>query len=647
MKQIKVKSISIQNFKGCRSNTISFNESLTTISGQNATGKTTILDAFMWALFNKDSSGTEKFGIRPVDDDGKPIDNIEISVDVKLDVDDIETSFKKTSKQKWTKHRGSSAPTYEGNVNSYEANGFPVTEKEYKAKIAEIISEDDFKLITDIRYFSGLPWKDKKEILLRLCGDVTDKDVIDADPQRWLPIASCVLEAGVEKTRAKTKKELTEYNKRQKELPVRIDELSRQKTDPISVTEMESNLENLKEGLSSMKKEAEELRKASDSTELEQLKKTLERKLADLIDDANRDVRREKEKLLHEVSDIAYQINDRNTKLRAVRRDITAAEKDVEMNTSRLQGLGKAYHEAEGRTFDESSTICRSCGQTLPADKVAELKKKFEETKASDMKGFICAGNQAKDALEGRKTDLEDYRYQESELLKEIDALQETQKARQTALEGLGDKSADLTGNADCEAVLREIGDAENAIKAADGKRQEYFEKKNEVKDLEIRIRNAERAIDMAKAQNAQNDVLAKRIRQLTEDQRDVGQNIATAEQKLILLEEFSMKKSKLLSEKITSQFEFANFSLFNQQINGGITEECEITLKGVKYKDMNSGHRIVVALDIIRTFQNKLGISAPIFIDNSESLNTYNIPKMDCQLILLRVTDDENLTVS
>lgn len=647
MKQIKIKSISIQNFKGCRSNTISFNPTITTISGQNASGKTTILDAFMWALFNKDSSGTEKFGIRPVDADGKPIDNIEISVDVKLDVDDAETSFKKTSKQKWTKHRGSSAPTYEGNVNSYEANGFPVTEKEYKAKIAEIISEDDFKLITDIRYFSGLPWKDKKDILLRLCGDITDKDVIDADPQRWLPIASCVLEAGVEKTRAKTKKELAEYNKTQKELPVRIDELSRQKTDPISVTEMESNLENFKGELSAKKNEAEELRKASDSSELEQLKKALERKMEDLVDEANRDVRREKERLLHEISDISYQINDRNAKLRSVRRDITAAEKDVEMNTSRLQGLGKAYHEAEASVFDESTTVCRSCGQTLPADKIYELKRKFEETKASDMKGFIRAGNQAKDLLEGRKTDLQDLRYEEGELEKEIDALQGRQNALKTDLESLADKVIDLSGKPEYEAIRREIRDAENSIKAADGKRQEYFEKKGEIKDLEIRIRNAERAIDMAKAQNAQNDVLAKRIRQLTEDQRDVGQNIATAEQKVILLEEFSREKSKLLSERITAQFEVTNFSFFSQQINGGITEECEITLKGVKYKDMNSGHRIVVALDIMRTFQNKLGISAPIFIDNAECVNDFNLPEMDCQLILLKVTDDPQLTVN
>ena len=106
------------------------------------------------------------------------------------------------------------------------------------------------------------------------------------------------------------------------------------------------------------------------------------------------------------------------------------------------------------------------------------------------------------------------------------------------------------------------------------------------------------------------------------------------------------MKKSELLSKKITDCFEFADFSLFNKQINGGLVEECEITLKGVKHKDMNSGHRIVCAMDIIRTFSSKLGITAPLFVDNAESVNDFNIPKMDCQLILLRVTDDKGLTV-
>ena len=43
MKQIKLLSMHIQNFKGCKDRTIEFGEK-TRISGANATGKTTIFD---------------------------------------------------------------------------------------------------------------------------------------------------------------------------------------------------------------------------------------------------------------------------------------------------------------------------------------------------------------------------------------------------------------------------------------------------------------------------------------------------------------------------------------------------------------------------------------------------------------------------
>ena len=152
--------------------------------------------------------------------------------------------------------------------------------------------------------------------------------------------------------------------------------------------------------------------------------------------------------------------------------------------------------------------------------------------------------------------------------------------------------------------------------------------------------------LSMAQATNNTNADIKARIEELRDAQLETGQRIALSENKAMLLEEFGMKKSELLSKKITNCFEMTNFKLFNTQINGGITETCEITLNGVKHKDMNSGHRIVCALDIIKTFQNKLGIHAPVFVDNAESVNDFNLPKMDCQLITLRVSDEKTLKI-
>ena len=86
MRRIMLKKLAIQNFKGCRERVVDFGNK-TNIFGANASGKTTIMDAFCWLMFNKDSTGSEKFNIRPLDKDGKTIDNIEIAVEADLNVD--------------------------------------------------------------------------------------------------------------------------------------------------------------------------------------------------------------------------------------------------------------------------------------------------------------------------------------------------------------------------------------------------------------------------------------------------------------------------------------------------------------------------------------------------------------------------------
>ncbi len=136
MKRITLLSMDIQNFKGCTGRTIDFADK-TKICGANATGKTTIFDAFTFLLFNRDSLGRSDFDIRPLDADGKMIDNIEISVKARISVDDEEFELKKVQKQKWVKKRGTDSREFQGNINEFEINGYPKSQKEFKEFISE------------------------------------------------------------------------------------------------------------------------------------------------------------------------------------------------------------------------------------------------------------------------------------------------------------------------------------------------------------------------------------------------------------------------------------------------------------------------------------------------------------------------------
>ena len=79
----------------------------------------------------------------------------------------------------------------------------------------------------------------------------------------------------------------------------------------------------------------------------------------------------------------------------------------------------------------------------------------------------------------------------------------------------------------------------------------------------------------------------------------------------------------------------------FEEQINGGIAECCEVTVNGVGYSSgLNNGARIQAGLDIIRTLQEHEGFYPPVWVDNAESVTV--LPEMKCQVIRLVVSEPD-----
>lgn len=222
--KLKIRSLHMENFKGIKSLDVNFSNK-TSIKGQNAAGKTTVFDAFTWLLFNKNSAGEEKFNVRPLDKDGNRIDNVEIKVVAVLDVDGKEMELSKIQKQNWVKKRGTDTVTLQGNVNSFEIDGYPKSEADFKAYVSGLAqSEDMFKMLTNPQYFSSLKWKDQRDILMRLATDVSDVELAQTDA-KYAPLLGELEKApSTDDIRAKFSKALSGWKKKQAEIPVRIDE---------------------------------------------------------------------------------------------------------------------------------------------------------------------------------------------------------------------------------------------------------------------------------------------------------------------------------------------------------------------------------------------------------------------------------------
>ena len=227
-----IKQIALQNFKGCKKNEpYVFDGKNVTVCGANGSGKTTIFDAFTWLLFGKDSLDNAKFEIRPLDKDGKQIDNVEIFVSATLDIDGKEVELKKTQKQNWVKKRGTQNPVLQGNVNEYEIDGYPRSEKDYKEYINGIVSDDLFKMLTNPTYFPNMPWKDQRATIMKFASDVSDIELATEDSRFAELLPEIEKAPSTDDIKNKYQKSLNELKKKQIELPVRIDEIINSKVD--------------------------------------------------------------------------------------------------------------------------------------------------------------------------------------------------------------------------------------------------------------------------------------------------------------------------------------------------------------------------------------------------------------------------------
>ena len=674
--KLKIRSLHMENFKGIKSLDVNFSVK-TKISGQNAVGKTTIFDAFTWLLFNKNSSGEEKFNVRPLDKDGNRIDNVEIKVSSILDVDGKEVELSKTQKQNWVKKRGTDTAVLQGNVNSFEIDGYPKSEADFKAYVSELAqSEEMFKMLTNPQYFSSLKWKDQRDILMKLVSEVSDVELAQTDA-KYAPLLSELEKApSTDDIRAKFSKALNEWKKKQAEIPVRIDEAMKSKID-VDVAEQELAKVDLVRRIAECGKKMENAGSALGDLRSKEMQ--LQFDMSGMEQTMNRELSNKRSIMDAELRDCKNELEHFAVTISLKEKQISDNEKTITDADAERKKLGEQYNSEKAKAFDEtpylfdeskwifdeSTTVCSLCGQKLPADKIEQLKADFEERKTkakadakrklSDSKSdFITQKESNLEEIKAygfaKKNLIEELTKKNADLQMEIDSLKKQEQGTFTNKEELCKllseipEEADYSQNeeyvklkAEHDKILADIAKLES-----EGADKVVTDLKAEKADMQSQLDEVNKVI----AQAANNVAIDDRIETLRDEQKEIGQKVADQEQMLYLLEEFIRFKLNKVSESINSHFKTVNFKLFEMQLNGGMKDCCECTVNGVPYSTLNSGHRIVAGLDIIRSLSELYGVSVPIFVDNAESLNEFNVPDMDTQLILLSVSEDKQLKV-
>lgn len=179
---MKLNKLKIVNFKGIKELDIVANGKNISVYGDNQTGKTSVVDAFFWLLFGKNSENKTKFSIKPLNSNGEPIHRIETSVLAEIEHEGKLISIKKTYVEKWSKPFGTedNEEVLTGHNTICNIDGLNVKSKDYDNYIGKMIDENTFHIITDPMYFNNsMDWKQRRKIIMDICGNIKPEDVIN------------------------------------------------------------------------------------------------------------------------------------------------------------------------------------------------------------------------------------------------------------------------------------------------------------------------------------------------------------------------------------------------------------------------------------------------------------------------------------
>jgi DNA repair exonuclease SbcCD ATPase subunit len=639
---MKLQSLTLHNFKGIRDFSLDLQGRDVSIYGDNGTGKTTIFDAFTWLLFDKDSKDQATFDIKTLDADNKPLPGLDHEVEAVLDLGGRQITLKKSYKEVYTKKRGSAEATFTGHTTDYFVDGVPVKKKEYDETIAEIADESIFKLLTNPRFFNDqLHWQKRRALLLEVCGDVSDSDVIASD--KALAALPDILGArSMDKHRDMVRAQMTAINKELQQIPVRIDEATRALPDLAGLDRavLEKELKELQE--QKQAKEQEKIRLESGG-EIAEKRKALAELDAELLEwKAGMRV------------DIDAGIASEQTMVRQCQREIDGLQAEIErlereigskqsIIADREKSMAEArenWKEVNAREFTfEQTDTCPTCGQALPKEQIEAARQKaladFNTKKAGDLESITAEGKAMGAEIKGLQVEIAELERDAADFRAELEPAKKSKAEAESRLAKLEQQAADLERHPD---YLEKLAGREALLAAITALQQDSSEELqkviSEIIEIAARIKGTE--AELAKF-TARKDGEA-RIAELQEQERKLAAEYEALEQQIYLCEEFTRAKVRLLDEKINSRFELARFKLFNVLVNGSLEECCETLYDGVPWSTgMNNGRQINVGIDIINTLSKHYSFTAPIFADNAESV-TEIIPT-PAQLIRLVVS--------
>ena len=636
-KTMKLFEMRVTNFMNTHDETFKFFDK-TMVSARNGVGKSTLINAYMWLMFDTDAELHSNPSVRRIID-GEPVNDIDVSVEGVFDIDGKIVTARKVQKRKFKKDDSGYSDD-----NTYFINDVPKTLKSFNEYFE--VDMKALQICSNVNAFLLKKDKDIREYLFGKVKNITDLDIAKSK-DTLSELAGLLEKYTKEEIEAMNK---TSMKKIKDEIPIIDGQIKEKERDVAENSDIDlAELELLK---NLTKEQIAENEKAQNDISLQLSEydnmsaKIMELKFeqGELQRIANEENIQERKNIENKISEKKFLLSKAETNVRDTERNIIDIENDIKKNTKLLESVRAEYKNVQALEFDENSLICSYCGQEYPSNKKEQIKAEFEDKKANDLQVITEKGNNINRLLKEQKLKLEELEKELSEHVQSVNMLNESISSLQVELNKLP-QSIDISDTEEYKAIQSEISELQaklsGQINFDDIKKslkEEFTRLNSELIEVEKRIAKA----DISEKQ--------ARLEELRQQRVNFEQKESDCQKILDLLTELDKEKNATLVDNINSMFGLVKWKLFDYAKNGGYKNVCipMIDDRSILTIASNKGNRILGRVDIVNSIQKIEGLNVPIFLDDVESLDDENIKKavslLNCQVIILKVTNGEKL---
>lgn len=658
MKKVTLKKLNVENYKKFEAREFDF-AGRTEVSGRNRQGKTSLMDAYFDVLTGKLADGTLPNNIRRKVD-GEEV-NDPVVRELVIDVDGTEYVVQKKTK------KGKSSNTVE-----YYVNGIKRNKTEYMEILKRIADPDTIAMCSNARVFLNEIQKataKARETLGGIAGFSESQFRAEHPEYEWIK------NEGVE---GDSIEEILKARRRDlRKAKSDVDDIAKQiRKEQSRQVECDETLPAQRDDLLDLLKENEKQEKVlcDASREYDRISielAGLKRSRDALVEKAGKTARENHDRITSLLYTLKSDKKNAESKLRLAEMDLEHANKGIERHKAALAQAKKKYTEAlkekwdgdteltaiRGEEFDPALAICPTCGQTLPEEQVETAKRKFEFNKQSRISKKLGEKEQFE---KNKRTKLEQITEDGNEASEGLKAANETKKEAEAAIEATKkeitslaleiaetEKEAekpipepDMSGDEEYKAVCDKISALEESINGIGNGENDRILLSNNRHSLEVKLRDVEAKI---KTQTARLEEKANNLEALQEEQKKLSQKQANIQQKVDQLTEYSIEKNKALAAVINPHFKHFQFQFLDYTQDGEPLETCRMICNGIDYANgLNHSDRILCDIDLVMGLQEMNDLRLPVWVDDTESINSDRIPGLDTQMILLKVSDGE-----